>query len=75
MSSLIGDRIQQGTDRRDLAPAASQMAVEQIGRGRSQENCQRQKFMDNQHAACTQFEGLLHQRRHQQRDEEDSQQC
>jgi len=69
---LIGNGIEQRSDGGDLSPTPGQEAIEQVGAGRSQKNGERQPLVGNEFAAQPQRDILFHQRRNQQRYEEDA---
>ena len=68
---FIGDGVQEHTHRRDLIPAPGEVAVQQIGERRREENGQRDHLAGQQPWAKLHLDPLLHQDRDQERDEED----
>ncbi len=80
MSNLSAIGIEQCPHRGDLPPAPGQVSVQEIGGGRGQEDQQRKGFArDRQRRQCRGEIGFdepaSEQRCHQQRDEENPQNC
>src|SRR5262249_24063017 len=69
---LVGNGIEQRSDRRDLSPAPGEETVQQIGGRGSEKNRQRQPLVRDDEPTQGDGHTLPNQRRHQQRNEEDA---
>src|SRR4029077_8199580 len=69
---LIGNGIEQHSNRGDLSPAPGQVPIQQISGGGDQENGQRQEFVAHQNDAVPfNPQVLFHQHGHQEWNEKD----